>query len=87
MSKPYDIMVIGGGILGLSSARHLLTHLPNLKIGIIEKGISLAQQQTGNNSGVVHSGIYYRPGSLKAKFCVEGRNSMIEFCEKNENFY
>lgn len=84
MSKPYDIMVIGGGILGLSSARHLLTHLPNLKIGIIEKGISLAQQQTGNNSGVVHSGIYYRPGSLKAKFCVNGRDSMIEFCEENE---
>ena len=84
MSRLYDIMVIGGGILGLSSARHLLTHLPNLQIGIIEKGTSLAQQQTGNNSGVVHSGIYYRPGSLKAKFCVEGRNSMIEFCEKNE---
>ena len=84
MSKPYDIMVIGGGILGLSSARHLLTCIPNLKIGIIEKGTSLAQQQTGNNSGVVHSGIYYRPGSLKAKFCVDGRDSMIEFCEENE---
>jgi L-2-hydroxyglutarate oxidase LhgO len=75
------VAIIGGGILGLSSARELLRAHPGLRVGVIEKGSEVAGQQTGHNSGVIHSGIYYRPGSMKAQFCVDGRNSMVEFCE------
>ena len=83
MSDVYDVAIIGGGILGLSSARHLLLQHPELKVLVIEKGSEVAGQQTGHNSGVIHSGIYYRPGSLKAQFCVDGRNSIVEFCEEH----
>jgi L-2-hydroxyglutarate oxidase LhgO len=81
MGDGYDVAIIGGGILGLSSARELLRAHPGLRVGVIEKGSEVAGQQTGHNSGVIHSGIYYRPGSMKAQFCVDGRNSMVEFCE------
>ena len=67
MRNIYDVLVIGGGILGLSSARHLLKQYPSLKLGVIEKNVDVASQQTGHNSGVIHSGIYYRPVSLKAQ--------------------
>ena len=83
-SAPYDIAVIGGGILGLSSALHLLEAHPELRVTVLEKGDVVAGHQTGHNSGVIHSGIYYRPGSLKARFCVDGRNSIVEFCEQHE---
>ena len=83
-STPFDVTVIGGGILGLSSAMHLLQRHPQLRIAILEKDEIVAGQQTGHNSGVIHSGIYYRPGSLKARFCVDGRNSIVEFCEQHE---
>jgi (S)-2-hydroxyglutarate dehydrogenase len=83
MSDLYDVAIIGGGILGLSSARHLLGQHPGLRVLVIEKGSEVAGQQTGHNSGVIHSGIYYRPGSLKAQFCVDGRNSIVEFCEQH----
>ena len=83
MSDVYDVAIIGGGILGLSSARHLLQQHPGLRVLVIEKGSEVAGQQTGHNSGVIHSGIYYRPGSLKAQFCVDGRNSIVEFCEQH----
>ena len=83
MSDVYDVAIIGGGILGLSSARHLLLQHPELRVLVIEKGSEVAGQQTGHNSGVIHSGIYYRPGSLKAQFCVDGRNSIVEFCEQH----
>jgi (S)-2-hydroxyglutarate dehydrogenase len=62
---------------------HLLQRHPGLSVGIIEKNGEIASQQTGHNSGVIHSGIYYRPGSFKAQFCVEGRESMSRFCEEN----
>ena len=81
MGDVYDVAIIGGGILGLSSARHLLQQHPGLRVVVIEKDDEVAGQQTGHNSGVIHSGIYYRPGSLKAQFCVDGRNSIVEFCE------
>ena len=83
MSDVYDVAIIGGGILGLSSARHLLAQHPGLNVLVIEKGSEVAGQQTGHNSGVIHSGIYYRPGSLKAQFCVDGRNSIVQFCEQH----
>jgi len=79
----YDVAIIGGGILGLSSAMHLLEAHPGLRLTVIEKGAEVAGQQTGHNSGVIHSGIYYRPGSLKAQFCVDGRTSMVAFCERH----
>ncbi len=79
----YDVAIIGAGIIGLSTAMHLLKRHPDLKIGLIEKNNEIASQQTGHNSGVIHSGIYYKPGSFKAQFCVEGRASMVKFCEDN----
>ena len=79
----YDVAIIGAGIIGLSTAMHLLERHPGLSVGIIEKNDEIATQQTGHNSGVIHSGIYYRPGSFKARFCVEGRESMIRFCQEN----
>lgn len=81
--KSFDIGIVGGGIIGLSTAMHLLEKYPKLKVGVIEKDAEIASQQTGHNSGVIHSGIYYKPGSFKAKFCVEGRESMYRFCADN----
>ncbi|XP_041988021.1 L-2-hydroxyglutarate dehydrogenase, mitochondrial isoform X2 [Aricia agestis] len=68
----YDFVVIGGGIVGSASARELMMRHPNLKIALIEKENDFAKHQSGNNSGVIHAGIYYKPGSLKAKLCVKG---------------
>ena len=82
--KKYDVAVIGAGIIGLSTAMHLLEKHPDLSVAVIEKDEHEATQQSGHNSGVIHSGIYYKPGSLKAEFCVEGRASMTRFCEENE---
>jgi len=84
MGESTDVAIIGGGILGLSSAMHLLREHPQLKLTVIEKGDDVAGQQTGHNSGVIHSGIYYRPGSLKAQFCVNGRSSMVEFAQAHD---
>ncbi len=77
----YDIAIVGGGIVGLATARELLTRHPALKLILLEKDDILAAQQTGHNSGVIHSGIYYKPGSLKAKLCVEGRKLLWEYCD------
>jgi len=76
----FDIAVIGGGVVGLSSALHFVQKFPNLKLVLLEKENSVAQHQSGRNSGVIHSGIYYKPGSLKARLCVEGAAAMIAFC-------
>lgn len=77
----YDIAIVGGGIVGLATGRELLRRHPRLKLIVLEKDDVLAAQQTGHNSGVVHSGIYYKPGSLKAKLCVEGRKALWEHCD------
>lgn len=77
----YDYTVIGGGILGLSVALALTERHPEAQILILEKEARLAFHQTGNNSGVIHSGIYYKPGSFKAKFCRQGSYSMVAFCQ------
>ncbi|MFW6174149.1 MAG: L-2-hydroxyglutarate oxidase [Chloroflexota bacterium] len=82
--KQYDVAIIGAGIIGLSTAMQLLERHPGLKVAVLEKGSAVAGEQTGHNSGVIHSGIYYKPGSFKARFCVEGRASMVRFCQENE---
>lgn len=79
----YDIVIIGGGIVGLASAYNLLQQNPHLKVALLEKEDHLAAHQTGHNSGVIHSGIYYKPGSLKATNCIDGYNMLLEFCTQN----
>lgn len=78
-----DIIIVGGGIVGLATALQLLKHNPGLKILLIEKENEVAKHQTGNNSGVIHSGLYYKPGSLKAKNCIHGYNLLVTFCREN----
>ncbi|MEC4819075.1 MAG: L-2-hydroxyglutarate oxidase [Scytonema sp. PMC 1069.18] len=79
----YDFAIIGGGIVGLSTAMALGKRYPKARILVVEKESSWACHQTGNNSGVIHSGIYYKPGSFKAKFCRDGRDSMVRFCQEH----
>jgi L-2-hydroxyglutarate oxidase len=83
MASFYDLTIIGGGILGLSTALKITSAHPNIRLLILEKEAELARHQTGNNSGVIHSGLYYRPGSLKARSCVSGRKELISFCDDN----
>ncbi len=78
-----DCIVIGGGIVGLATAYTLLKEKPGMKILLIEKEDQIAKHQTGNNSGVIHSGLYYKPGSLKATNCIEGYNMLLEFAKEN----
>ena len=75
----FVVIIIGAGIVGLSTAYKLLEKYSEIKILIIEKENNIAQHQTGNNSGVIHSGLYYKPGSLKAINCVKGYDMMINF--------
>jgi (S)-2-hydroxyglutarate dehydrogenase len=79
----YDLAIIGGGIVGLATARALLERYPDLHLCICEKEAELGTHQTGHNSGVIHSGIYYKPGSFKARLCVEGVRLMMDFCDKH----
>ncbi len=83
----YDIIVIGAGIVGLSAALKILEKNPALKLLILEKENQVAKHQTGNNSGVIHSGIYYKPGSLKATNCLNGYKMLLDFCNKNNIRY
>lgn len=78
--RRFDVAIIGAGIVGLSTAREISASFPQLQVGVLEKEPTLAAHQTGHNSGVIHSGVYYRPGSLKARFCVQGAAEMIRFC-------
>jgi L-2-hydroxyglutarate oxidase LhgO len=79
----YDVAIVGGGIVGLATARELLLRRPQLRLIVLEKDATIAMQQSGHNSGVLHAGIYYAPGSLKARACVEGHLRMVAFCEEN----
>ena len=83
-NKIFDIAIIGGGIVGAATFYQLQKHHPSLRIVLLEKESHLAAHQTGNNSGVMHSGLYYKPGSLKAKNCVEGRKALVKFAEEND---
>lgn len=77
----YDVAIVGGGIVGLATGRRLLQEHPDLSLVLLEKEDRLSTHQTGRNSGVIHSGIYYRPGSQKALLCVEGAREMVRFCK------
>ncbi|MEW4561241.1 L-2-hydroxyglutarate oxidase [Bremerella sp. JC770] len=79
-----DVVVVGGGIIGLATAYQITRRFPDHQVVVLEKEKVLAQHQSGRNSGVLHSGIYYQPGSLKATNCRDGRQAMQTFCEQNE---
>lgn len=79
----YDFAIIGGGIIGCSVARQLLSALPDARVVLLEKEATLGAHQTGHNSGVIHAGIYYTPGSLKAELCKQGNQATYRFCEEN----
>jgi L-2-hydroxyglutarate oxidase len=80
----YDVVIIGGGIVGLATAYKIKLKKPRLSLLLLEKENELATHQTGHNSGVIHSGLYYRPGSLKAINCINGYNQLISFCQSEE---
>jgi 2-hydroxyglutarate dehydrogenase len=79
-----DVVVVGAGILGLATARELLDRSPNSSVAVLEKEADVAQHQTGHSSGVVHAGIYYAPGSLKARLCTEGARDLYEYCAQRD---
>jgi L-2-hydroxyglutarate oxidase LhgO len=81
-NNQFDIIIVGGGIVGLASAYKINTKYPNKKILVLEKEESVAAHQTGHNSGVIHSGLYYKPGSYKAKNCVDGRRELVAFAKE-----
>ncbi|MFQ5571119.1 MAG: L-2-hydroxyglutarate oxidase [Rhodothermales bacterium] len=78
----YDVVIVGGGIVGLATAYQLTHQYPALSVAVLEKEARVAMHQTGRNSGVIHSGIYYAPGSLKAENCREGKRRLVAFCER-----
>jgi (S)-2-hydroxyglutarate dehydrogenase len=80
----FDIVVIGAGLVGLATAMALLQARPELRLAVVEKEDRLAAHQSGHNSGVVHAGLYYTPGSLKARFCREGRLALLEFADRHD---
>lgn len=85
MGRPRcDVLVIGGGIVGMATARALKLMERGLDVTVVEKESQLARHQSGHNSGVIHSGLYYAPGSLKARFCVEGNARMVAFCAEHD---
>lgn len=79
-----DVIIVGGGIVGLATAYRLIEQKPELKIALFEKENAVSMHQTGNNSGVIHSGLYYKPGSLKAKNCIDGYHQLIDFCTTHD---
>ena len=84
MTDPkFDIVIVGAGIVGLATAMELVKRRPDLKLVVLEKEEGVAAHQTGNNSGVIHAGLYYKPGSLKASMVVEGARLMVAFCQEH----
>lgn len=84
MKPHYDIIIGGAGIVGLATAYQLIQNAPHLKIAVLEKELQVAAHQTGHNSGVIHSGIYYQPGSLKAQNCLRGYRMLMAFCDEEK---
>lgn len=81
--KSYDVLVVGGGIVGFATARTLLTRNKHLQVALVEKENRPSVHQSGHNSGVIHAGIYYKPGSMRAKMCIEGLYKTYEYCAQN----
>ena len=82
VERSADVAVVGAGILGLAVARTLIRRHPTLRLVVLDKEQEIARHQTGRNSGVIHSGIYYAPGSLKARLCVEGAAALTAYCDE-----
>jgi 2-hydroxyglutarate dehydrogenase len=83
----HDLAIVGGGIVGLAAARELLIRRPQLRLTVLEREADVGRHQTGSNSGVIHGGIYYKPGSLKARLCVEGMRKLYAFCDEHDVRY
>ncbi|MEM6492588.1 MAG: FAD-dependent oxidoreductase, partial [Pseudomonadota bacterium] len=79
----YDVVIVGAGIVGLATAAALRNQAPDLRLCVIDKEDGPARHQTGRNSGVIHAGLYYKPSSLKARFCAAGVQRTIDFCERH----
>src|SRR5579862_4744220 len=79
-----DVVVVGGGIVGLAVARELTRRHPRASVCVLERAAELGRHQTGHNSGVVHAGVYYTPGSLKARLCVAGARELYAYCEQRD---
>ena len=87
MNNNFDVVIVGAGIVGLAAAYKILEKEPSIKLLLIEKENRVSKHQTGNNSGVIHSGIYYKPGSLKAINCIRGYKMLLDFCDANKITY
>jgi L-2-hydroxyglutarate oxidase LhgO len=83
VNSEFDLVIVGGGIVGLATALQAVSRQPHIRLAVLEKEQTIARHQSGHNSGVIHSGIYYKPGSLKAKNCVAGAARMVEFCREH----
>ncbi|MEM5788214.1 MAG: FAD-dependent oxidoreductase, partial [Syntrophobacteraceae bacterium] len=83
-NSSFDVVIVGAGIVGLATGMKLQKRYPGIKAAILEKEYRVAAHQTGHNSGVIHSGIYYKPGSLKARLCVSGSRELVGFCVEND---
>ncbi len=83
MNTSFDVTITGAGIIGLATGMRLLEEFPGLRVAILDKESTIASHQTGHNSGVIHSGIYYRPGSLKSRLCIAGRDELVGFCREH----
>src|SRR5262245_27759700 len=79
--KPLDLVVIGAGLVGLATARELLARYPGLRLAVLDRAGTLAADQSGHNSGVIHAGIYYKAGSLKATLCTTGGRALFAYCD------
>src|SRR5262249_9564458 len=82
MSPRFDVLVVGAGILGLATARALLVERPELKVAVVDKEQDVGRHQSGHSSGVLHSGIYYAPGSLKASLCIRGKHALERYADE-----
>src|SRR5580692_8236399 len=83
ISTQIEVVIIGAGIVGLATGLELTSRFPGISLAIVEKESVVAGHQSSHNSGVIHSGIYYKPGSLKARLCVEGREALVHFCQES----
>ena len=87
MKDGHDLIIVGGGIVGLAIALRILERRPRTRLLLLEKEQQLATHQSGHNSGVIHSGLYYKPGSLKARNCMEGYRQLLDFCDREAIAY